>query len=901
MYVNNGYGVAACGSRIGRASKTNTDRTGNRGVIYDNHCACCAGEEFTVVNTGNGESIGVVIYLHVEDMSIALIVVKNNGNNYLITNICIHGCCLEYGDITGNGCRIIGGGGRSYATAYDFNIINVDGEHVGYIVMTECDLDVLTEICISRSVNSILRISAGTYKVTKLIAPSCAAVSGDINTNGFCRAVGILTPHVEGDCTACCKFGSNQPVIGSERSHVVYAGLGVHNTETFIYLHACVIHPLPVVTIAIFINRCPAQCHGVFLKCTAGNEVTAGAGGNGSGGSRSGRSGRNHAAGNLNIGCIVLTKEINVEAIGVAAYKLVVVCTTANITLLRCDPDTVAGGGVSNTPVISASGDLNSNGIAANHVLGSEAAICIYGNLIFEFIVKACRCIAAGGQSTGFGNQSTESSCISIKEHLITGTIAPYIFSVENDGSSGSVGITILCLNGNVAVNSTSVIVPAGELIAFMSGRSGEIALIENGACLYGNSTNGAVIETINEGYFKVGHFGSGNFDVGEGKEAGDLCALACIATDMTKGGYLCGLGVNGVKTIVTILIILCPEELVGVHVVGCGLDILHGKSGCANEGKSCGLEVNSEEVAFIAKSITYAIFIDSESHHGLAACKHAYFGKSTECTVYSVQSTAASINITNSIHGVGGVIECHSENLPACIGAGVNRVHTCIGIDVVEAVVIVIAVEAIDHMACGSCCKGVCGRTEVSDHCRIIICELTPNAAGAHRIKCDITDKINGGESFGYGYGSSAGNTAINSGYSDGGGAFGNTTYTTVCIYGSDSFISSGEGNALVVSFSGKYSVLHSCSTICGNGYILNLNRGGVYGFANIYVINSRIVTGLINGAILLVSPLYCMLTCGKSSRIGGPTVYNIPLDEFSAINDEMETIPYGGAAAFS
>ena len=454
MNVNNSYGVAACGSRIGRASKTNADRAGDRSVINDNHCVGCTGEEFTIVNTGNGESIGVIIYLHVEDMSIALIVVKNNRNNYFITNICIHGCCIEYGNITGNnsGSGIIGGGGSD-------------------------------------------------------------------------------------------------------------------------------------------------------------------------------RSGGYATAGNLNIGCIILTKEIYMEVVGIAAYKLVIVCTTADIALLGCDPDTVTGGGVSNTPVIGACGDLNSNCFAKNYVSGSEAAVCIFGNLILKFIVNACGSIAAGGQRTGCTEYIAVSSCISVKEELITGTIAPYIFNFEDNGCSGSVGITILCLNGSIAVDSTSVVVPTGELIAFMSGRGGEIALIENGACLYGNGADSSIIKTIDEGYGEVGHFGSGNFDVIENHEACDFCAIAINGTDVTKESNLCGFGVNGVKTIVTILIVLCPEELMRGLIISDGLDILHGKSGCANESKPCGLEVNPVEVTFIGNSECIAILIDSKGHNNVSTAKCADLG----------------------------------------------------------------------------------------------------------------------------------------------------------------------------------------------------------------------------------------------------------------------------------
>ena len=182
----------------------------------------------------------------------------------------------------------------------------------------------------------------------------------------------------------------------------------------------------------------------------------------GGGGSRSGRSGRNHAAIKYGeVGCIVLTKEVYAEDIGLACFKGEVVCTTTDAALLRCDPDTITGGGVSNTPVIGACGDSDGFTAEDNDVLGVEVTVCIYRNLILKFIVNACGSIATGGQRSLIGEYAAISSCISIEEHLITGTVAPRIFNFEDDsyitagyrscsGGNGSGGV-----NGSTNHNST--------------------------------------------------------------------------------------------------------------------------------------------------------------------------------------------------------------------------------------------------------------------------------------------------------------------------------------------------------------------------------------------------------------------------------------------------------------
>ena len=895
MYINNSYGVIACGSRIGRATKTNADGARDSSVIYDNHCASCAGKEFTVVNTGYGESIGVIVYLHVENMSVALIVVKNNRNNYFVTNICIHGCCFKDCNIAGNGgFRSRSDGSGSYvAAAYDLNCIEVDGEHVGYIVMTECDLNVLT--CISTGVNSLLYVFTGTYEVVKLFAPRCAAVCGDINANGFCCIIGILTCHVEANCAACYKFRSDQPVIRSERSNIVDVGLGVHHTKSFVDVHFYVVHPLPVVAVAVLINHCPALCYGIFLKVPAVANGTRSGRSRGDG-SRSGGSGSNAAANYFNVGCVILTKEIYMEVVSITAYKLVIVCTTANITLISCDPDTITGGGVSNTPVIDACGDLNSNGIAANYVAGAEVTVCIYGNLILEFIVNACGSIAAGGQRSSCREYIAIGICICIEEHLITGTIAPYIFNFKDNGCSGSVRITILCLDGGIGIDSASVVVPTSELITFMGGRGGEIALIENGACSYGNRTNSAIIETINEGYGEVGHYGIRNFNIIENHETGNFAACAINSTDMAKSSNFCGLGIYDVEVICAILIVLCPEELMSVHVVSDGLDVLHGYAGEAYESQSSGIKVNSVEVTFIRNSVCNAVLIDSQSHDGISATECADLSQSTNASVYPVKGTTACIVCSYSVHFIAGIVKCHSNNGAVCTYAGVDGIcEVAILNHEVASIGILNVVETINGIACIGSCKGGYSSAEVSNSGGIVICECTPatSIAGIIGVKCDVTNKINGGESFGYGYGSTAGNAAINGGNSDGGGAFCDTTNFTICVYGCDVSIGGSKGNALVVSLCGKYCVLYVYSTICGNGYILNLNGGGVYGFANIYVINSRIVAGLINGVVLLVGPLNGMFACGKSGCISGPALYNAPLGDLSAIDVKVQTIP--------
>ena len=579
------------------------------------------------------------------------------------------------------------------------------------------------------------------------------------------------------------------------------------------------------------------------------------------------------------------------EVVSITAYKLVIVCTAANITLISCDPDTITGGGVSNTPVIDACGDFNSYAVTVNYVAGIEVTVCIYRNLVLEFIVNACGSIAAGGQRSFCGEYAAISSCICVEEHLITGTIAPYIFCFEDNGCSGSIGITILCLDGGIGIDSASVVVPTGELITFMSGRGGEIALIENGTCSYGNRTNSAIIETINESYGEVGHYGIRNFDIVENHKAGNFAACAISNTNMTQSSNSCGIGVYEVEVICAVLIILCPIELMSGLIVSDGLDILHGYASEAYETESSSLEVYSIEVAFIGNSVCNTILINSKSHDGVSAAKCADLSQSAKASVYAVKGTTACIICSYSVHFIAGIVKCHSNNGTACAYAGVRGITDIIGThdEVTSVSAIVSIVEAIDGIAGIGCCKSVDCAAKICNGSRIVICECAPAAsiAGIIGVICDVTEKINGGESFGYGYGSTAGNAAINGSYSDGGGTFCNAAYATICIYGCNGFIGSSKGDFLIISFSGKYGILYGCSTICGNGYILNLNGGGVYGFANIYVINSRIVAGPVNASVLLVGPLDLMLTCGKCSGISSPVFYNAPFDDLSTIDE--------------
>ena len=299
--------------------------------------------------------------------------------------------------------------------------------------MTECNLNGYAGIV--AEVNVLLYIVAGCNEVCEFIAPSCAAVHGYVYTDGLCSVCGILTCHVEGELAATYKCGGDQPVIGSESTNIVDVGLRVHYAEAFVNGETCIECPLPVVAVAVMVFPGPAFCCGIALEVPAGG--LAGSGSLGSGGLGSG-SLIGVVGSDGYIGCIILAEEIYDEVIGVTCFEYIIVCTAAYITLFGSDPDTVAGCGVSNTPVVGACGNLDGNTVVDNNVAGIEVTVSIYGDGVAKALVETCGSVSAAGERTFSGDLVAIEGVGGVKQHLVAGAIAPNIANLKNNGSGAA-------------------------------------------------------------------------------------------------------------------------------------------------------------------------------------------------------------------------------------------------------------------------------------------------------------------------------------------------------------------------------------------------------------------------------------------------------------------------------
>ena len=463
-------------------------------------------------------------------------------------------------------------------------------------------------------------------------------------------------------------------------------------------------------------------------------------------------------------------------------------------------------------------------------------------------------------------------------------------------GGNGCIRIEVLCGDGGVSIDGCIVVIPSGEFQALMSGSFGEVCGIEDGACFYDHGADDCVVAAINKGYGEFGSFGSGNFYIVDAAEAKNLSAAA----DDAAFGNLSGCGINNIEG--TGGVVVCPEQLVGVHVPSHGLNILEGNAGGTDLGAVCGLEVDTiEDTGLIFDTVCIAFVVDCEGCNVAGNIEVCDMGQSTEGAVNDVETTDLLCVIgCNSIHDIGIVVVCHAKNdLVAGGDAGIDGGHAGSGVDGVEPGIAVSVVVAVDGGTCGCSCEGG-GRSAKAYYGRgIIVSECAPHVSGTGRIVCDVANKVCGGQSLGYGYGCDAGN-AINGGYGDGGGAFRNAGYNAVCINGRDGFFSDCKGNALVECLCGENGVLHGRTASCGNGNVLNCNSGGLYGGANIYVVEPSIVAGLIEAAVLLVGPREGVLAFGKCVCVGSNFLNAVPLDDLGAVYIEFKTVP-DGAGAFA
>ena len=440
-----------------------------------------------------------------------------------------------------------------------------------------------------------------------------------------------------------------------------------------------------------------------------------------------------------------------------------------------------------------------------------------------------------------------------------------------------------------------------------MIGGCGECFLGDNLTCGHGVGIDNAVVDAVYEGDGNISEFGIGDISVCiDGAETEYLSAAA----DGAAGGDLSGLGVDDIEGTVGYIIVVCPEHLVGVHIPGCGLDILHLDAGVADIIAHCGLKIDSVELAVVADTEQGAFVVDSHDHDGIAAHDVAVFINEVcyelacaGCTVYDVEAAylLGAVVSHHRIQGVGGIVICHTEGdiTCGCAGAGVVK-SPGLSIDGVEPGVTIIVVITIDGVADGGCTEGgnCAGNIQVGDNGRIVIREGAPDAVGSCGVKCDITDEVCSGNSFGYGDGCGAGD-AVNGGYGDGGGALCNTEYTAVCINGCDGSVGYCEGNALVECFGGKYGVLYHSITACGNFEIVYDYFGGFYGLTDVNVIKTCAVGLVVDGAVLSIGPGEGVLACGKGCCIYGPVVGTCAECELLyAVYEELELIPEVAAA---
>ena len=164
-----------------------------------------------------------------------------------------------------------GGLRRSLAAAVDFDIIDVQHEHVGAVEVTERDLHG-SAVCIRAEVDGVLLVLDGAEAAPESFAPGRAVIGGNIDLEVIVGIAGILSDKPEGELGSG-EFGGDHPVIrvecGAAARAVVVVGFAGRNAFTAVggvVAAAGVVLPHPVIAVAVLIDELEALSDRIGLE-----------------------------------------------------------------------------------------------------------------------------------------------------------------------------------------------------------------------------------------------------------------------------------------------------------------------------------------------------------------------------------------------------------------------------------------------------------------------------------------------------------------------------------------------------------------------------------------------------------------------------------------------------------
>ena len=275
-----------------------TDEDGARGVGIDvDHSAVNRVENVAADSTYESKDVGVVGQGAVEDMSLTVftvdIEVDGDGGTglYVVERINseLSSAGLN-GNRSGSGrylCRsgrYIGRGGRNrFAAGGNLDIVHVELEHIGYMIVTDSNAYSLSGI--SGEIYGVLSVSTGGGVVTAYLDPVTTA--GIHEYTEYLSGVGsILALCPEGELTVVANYedGGHSPVIRGESADVVDVGSGHDVALTLMVVEVCpigAIAPLPVIAVAVLVDELPALSIGIGFEVPNGGAEVLEPGGDG--------------------------------------------------------------------------------------------------------------------------------------------------------------------------------------------------------------------------------------------------------------------------------------------------------------------------------------------------------------------------------------------------------------------------------------------------------------------------------------------------------------------------------------------------------------------------------------------------------------------------------------------
>ena len=326
------------------------------------------------------------------------------------------------------------------------NLVELQYEHIAAVEVTESNANCLA--CVCSKINSrVLVVAVADCLLKELRVVRGISAGSYIYAVMLFRPIGILRTCIPAKRCARCVFRNrelrrNCPVVGIYCAKIVDERVRIDAACAFIS-YGCLakLVPIPIVAVAVFIDERPLVYFTLRLEVPADEYVFIAAG------CRC-RIGSVAAIAYDNVYPVVLSLELYLEFVGLARFKCIVVISAGALAVVAaCNPYSVAGCRVRNSPVICAGGNEYRSCVVDYDIGRCERTVGILRNLILEVVIETCRCITGVRKTTFNGDYCAVSRCIRIDEHLITAAVAPNVSGGELNKSIafGDFGIGYRC------------------------------------------------------------------------------------------------------------------------------------------------------------------------------------------------------------------------------------------------------------------------------------------------------------------------------------------------------------------------------------------------------------------------------------------------------------------------